>query len=150
MLNYLAPDHQMCGGLAEQAVVSELDCFNIENVTLKDAALVVSGHGTALLAFTKYCELKENDSIIVIAGAGGNGLAAIQVAKNIFKAKVYVVCDTEDTSSLIRDEGAHKSISVNEGLSKIYKFLEPSFKEKKAKLVYDAVGNGLMYVVADL
>lgn len=120
------------------------------SVPLKDAALLINGHGTALLAFTKYCELKENDPIIVIAGAGGNGLAAIQVAKNVFKAKVYVVCDTENTSTLIRDEGAHKSISANEGLSKVYKFLESSFKDKKAKLVYDAVGAGLMYVVADL
>lgn len=143
-------DHQIGGGLAEQSVVSELDCFQIGSVSLKDAALLINGHGTALLAFTKYCELQENDVVIVIAGPGGNGLAAIQLAKNVFKAKVYVICDTEDTSALIRAEGAHKSVSVNVGLSKVYSFLETSMKDTKAKCVYDACGGGLMYVAADL
>lgn len=77
-------------------------------MSTRDAAVLVKGHGTAFLAFTKYSELKENDIVIVLAGPAGNGLAAIQIAKNVFKAKVYVICDTDDTSSLIRDEGAHK------------------------------------------
>lgn len=146
----LAPDHQMGGGLAQQSVVSELDCFQTGDVALRDAAVLVNGHGTAYLAFTKYCALEEGDVVIVIAGAAGNGLAAIQLAKNVFKAKVYVICNTDESSSVIRDEGAHKSISINEGLSKVYKTMEASFKDKKAKLVYDAVGGGLMYLAADL
>lgn len=88
--------------------------------------------------------------VIVIAGTAGLGLAAIQLAKNVFKAKVYVIADTENNSSLIRDEGAHRSICSSEGLTKVYKFLESSLNGKKAKLVYDAVGQGLMYVAADL
>lgn len=131
-------------------MVSELDCFQTGDVSTKQAAVLVNGHGSAFLAFTKYCQLEENDVVIVIAGAGGNGMAAIQLAKNVFKAKVYVVSDTEDNSSLIRDEGAHRSISSSEGLNKVYKFLESSLKGTKAKLVYDAVGQGLMYVAADL
>lgn len=119
-------------------------------MSTKHAAVLINGHGSAYLAFTKYCTLEENDVVIVIAGAGGNGMAAIQLAKNVFKAKVYVVCDTEDSSSLIRDEGAHRSICASEGLTKVYRFLESSLKDKKAKLVYDAVGEGLMYVAADL
>lgn len=150
ILLFLAHDHQIGGGLAEESVVNESDCFPIGSVRLKEAALLLNGHGTALLAFTKLCPLKENDCVIVIAGAGGNGLAAVQIAKNVFKAKVYVICDTDDSSTLIRDEGAHKSISVNEGLTKVYKFLETGLMGTKAKCVFDAVGNGLMYVAADL
>lgn len=149
--NHTAHDHQTAGGLAEEAVVSEVDCFNCGTVSRKDAAVIVKGHGTAFLAFTKYCgEIKENDIVIVIAGPAGNGLAAIQIAKNVYKAKVYVICDTDDTSALIRDEGAHKSISVKEGLGKVYRFFEDALKGRKAKLVYDAVGDGLLYVAADL
>lgn len=103
-----------------------------------------------MLAFSKYCQLDENDNVIVIAGPGGNGLAAIQLANSVFKAKVYAICDTEDTSALIRNEGAYKSIGINEGLNKVYKFLETNLKETKAKAVFDAVGGGLMYVAADL
>lgn len=146
----LDPDHQLGGGLAGESVVSERDCFDSGDVNLKQAAVLVNGHGSAYLAFTRYCQLEENDVVIVIAGAGGNGMAAIQLAKNVFKTKVYVICDTEDNSTLIRAEGAHSSISVSEGLSKVYKFLESSSKGKKAKLVYDAVGQGLMYLAADL
>lgn len=145
----LAHDHQIGGGLAQEAVVPEVDCFNCGTVKTKDAAVLVKAHGTAFLAFTKHCELKENDIVIVLAGAAGNGLAAIQIAKNVFKAKVYVICDTDDTGTLIRAEGAHKSISVKEGLAKVYKFFDEALKGRKAKVVYDAVGDGLLYVAAD-
>lgn len=138
------------GGLADQCIVHEDECFNVGGVSLKNAAVLVQGHATALLAFTKYCQLNENDNVIVIAGPGGNGLAAIQLANSVFKAKVYAICDSEDTSALIRDEGAYKSIGINEGLSKVYKYLETNLKDNKAKVVYDAVGNGLLYVAADL
>lgn len=138
------------GGLAEECVVSEEECFDLGSVSLKNAAVLLHGHGSALLAFTKYVELKENDIVIVIAGPGGNGLAAIQLANSVFKAKVFAICDTEDSSALIRDEGAYNSISINEGLSKVYKFLDNALEGKKAKVVYDAVGGGLLHLTADL
>lgn len=149
MFENLAHKH-VGGGLAEECIVDELDCFPVGSVSLQNASVLLNSHATAYLAFTKYCPLKENDIVLIIAGPAGNGLAAIQVAKNVFNAKVYAICDTEDTSSLIRDQGAHKTISINEGLSKVYKFIETALKDRKAKCVYDAVGDGLMFVVADL
>lgn len=116
------------GGLADEYVVHEDECFDVGSVSLKNAAVLVQGHATALLAFSKYCQLNENDNVIVIAGPGGNGLAAIQLANSVYKAKVYAICDSEDTSALIRDEGAYKSIGINEGLSKVYKYLETNLK----------------------
>lgn len=138
------------GGLAEECVVSEEECFDVGDVSLKNAAVVLQGHGSALLAFSQYCELQEHDIVVVIAGPGGNGLAAIQLANRVYKAKVYAICDTEDTSALLRDEGAYKSISINEGLPKVHKFLEKALSEKKAKVVYDAVGSEVLYLAADL
>lgn len=136
--------------MAEECVVSEDECFDVGSVSLKNAAVLLQGHGSALLAFTKFCELKENDIVIVIAGPGGNGLAAIQLASSVFKAKVYAICDTEDSSALIREEGAYKSISINEGPSKVYKFLDKALDGKKAKVIYDAVGGGLLHLTVDL
>lgn len=138
------------GGLANECVLNENDCFDVGTVSLKNAAVMVQGHAAALLAFSKYSQLDENDNVIVIAGPGGNGLAAIQLANSVYKAKVYAICDTEDTSALIRDEGAYKSIGINQGLNKVYKYLETNLKDNKAKVVYDAVGSGLLYVAADL
>lgn len=138
------------GGLANECVLNENDCFDVGTVSLKNAAVMVQGHAAALLAFSKYSQLDENDNVIVIAGPGGNGLAAIQLANSVYKAKVNAICDTEDTSALIRDEGAYKSIGINQGLNKVYKYLETNLKDNKAKVVYDAVGSGLLYVAADL
>lgn len=149
-LLHLSAYKHLGGGLADECVVSEDECFDVGSVSSKNAAVLVNGHGTALLAFTKYCPLSENDIVIVIVGPGGNGLAAIQLASSVFKAKVYAICDTEDTSALLRDEGAYKSFSVKEGLSQVYKLLDKSLKGQKAKLVYDAVGGGLLYIAADL
>lgn len=138
------------GGLAEECVVSEDECFDVSGISLENAAVVLQGHGTALLAFSQYCVLEENDPVVVIAGPGGNGLAAIQLASRVYKAKVYAICDTEDTSALLRDEGAYKSISINEGPKNVYKFLESALKEKKAKAIYDAVGGETLHIAADL
>lgn len=88
--------------------------------------------------------------MIVIAGPAGNGLAAIQLANSVFKAKVYAICDTEDTSSLIREEGAYKSICISEGYNNVYKFLADALKDKKAQVVYDAAGGDILHIVGDL
>lgn len=140
----------MGGGLAEECVVHEDECFDIGSVSLKNAAVLLQGHASALLAFTKYCELQADDIVIVIAGPAGNGLAAIQLASSVFKAKVYAICDTEDSSALIRNEGADKSISIHEGYAKVYSFLRKALDGKKAKLVYDGAGGGLIHLAADL
>lgn len=146
----LIAHHYLGGGLAEECVVSEDDCFDVGSVSLKNAAVLLQGHGSALLAFTKYSALEENDIVIVIAGPGGNGLAAIQLANRVFKAKVYAICDSEDSSALIRDEGVCKTICINESTSKVYKFLDNALEGKKAKLIYDAVGGSLLHLTTDL
>lgn len=38
-----------------------------------------------------YDSILENDVILIIAGAGGYGMASVEVAANIFKAKVCIV-----------------------------------------------------------
>lgn len=54
----------------------------------KDAAVIAYGHSTALYAFSKLTELKENQRVMISAGPAGFGLAAVDVAANVFKAKV--------------------------------------------------------------
>lgn len=54
----------------------------------KDAAVLTYGHSTALYTFSKLTQLKENERVLVSAGSAGLGLAAVDVAANVFKAKV--------------------------------------------------------------
>lgn len=56
------------GGLAGEAIVDDIDCWACDNVTLKESAILPYGHGTAMLAFSKYCPIDENDTVIVTAG----------------------------------------------------------------------------------
>lgn len=55
----------------------------------KDAAIIAYGHSTALYTFSKLTKLKENERVMISAGPAGLGLAAVDVAANIFKAKVW-------------------------------------------------------------
>ena len=138
------------GGLAEEAVVDPLNCWPLSDISLKNAAILPYGHGTALLAFTKYAPIDEKDIVIVLSGPAGLGLGAIEIASGVFKAKVYAVSDTEASSSLIRDEGAEKAVCMSEGVPKVYKVLREALGDKRAAVIYDAVGQGHLHTFQDL
>lgn len=61
------------------------------NVNPKDAAVLICGHSTAVFAFSHLSQPKEGDHVVVSAGPAGLGLAAVDVAANVYKAKVYLM-----------------------------------------------------------
>lgn len=139
------------GGLSQQCIVDGSICIPLDDkISIQNAVTVLQSYGNAQLAFTKYCPLKENDNIIVIAGSGGNGLAAIEMANKHYKANVFVVFDSSSVNALIRDDSAYRACSAQTGLTKTYTFLDSALKHKKAKVVYDTTGSGLFHVVSDL
>lgn len=139
------------GGLSHQCFVPETECIQIDQrLSQKDATTILQGYSNALLAFTKYAPLKEGDDIIVVAGPGGDGLAAIDVAHNIFKANVHVVFSSSSVEGLIRDESAHKAINCNVGLTKVYNFFKSTQASKQYKAVYDTYDSQLLHVISDL
>ncbi|XP_058116775.1 quinone oxidoreductase-like protein 2 [Anopheles ziemanni] len=139
------------GGLISEAIVKNRDVWTVpQSVPLKEMAVLPYGHGTALLTFALHCHLKENDLIIITAGPAGMGLAAIDLAVSVYKAKVIAICDTESSSDLVRAKGAHISISIRKNnFKKLYKDVQAAMGDKKAKVVYDAVGKGLLHLLVD-
>uniref|UniRef100_A0A182WEL5 Enoyl reductase (ER) domain-containing protein n=1 Tax=Anopheles minimus TaxID=112268 RepID=A0A182WEL5_9DIPT len=139
------------GGLISEAVVKNRDVWTVpQSVPLREMAVLPYGHGTALLTFALHCNLKENDLIIITAGPGGMGLAAIDLAVSVYKATVIAVCDTESSSDLVREKGAHKVVSMTKNnFTKLYKNVQDAMGDKKAKVAYDAVGKGLLHLLAD-
>lgn len=103
-----------------------------------------------MLAFTKYAPIKEGDDVIVCAGPGGDGLAAIEVAHKIFKANVFVVFTSSSIDALLRDEAAHQAINCNIGLTKVYNMFKNTLHKKNFKAVYDTYDSKLLHVIADL
>ncbi|KRT82867.1 hypothetical protein AMK59_4144 [Oryctes borbonicus] len=126
------------GGFAEECVVNVNDCFRIPtNVTTKDAAVLICGHSTAVFTFSKLRRPKEDEKILISAGSAGLGLAAIDVAASMFKAKVIAVTDSEDRSEFMRERGAFSTVKYSD---KIQKEVLSLTDKKGAQIVYDAVG----------
>lgn len=139
------------GGLSHQCFVPETECIHVdERISQKDAATIIQGYSNSLLAFTKYAPIKEGDDVIICAGPGGDGLAAIDIAHNIFKANVYVVFASSSIDALVRDESAHKAINCNVGLTKVYNYFKNTLGSKQFKVVYDTYDSRLLHVIADL
>ncbi|XP_060528897.1 quinone oxidoreductase-like protein 2 homolog [Cylas formicarius] len=135
------------GGLAEQCVVNIGDVFRIPpEVELKDAAVLSYGHSLALYTFSKLSELKEKDQVIISAGPAGLGLAAVDVAANVYKAQVIGVVDTEERGELVRERGAFTTVHFS---PKLVKNILAKTENKGAKVVYDAVGENFMEIIGD-
>ncbi|KAJ8942539.1 hypothetical protein NQ314_010044 [Rhamnusium bicolor] len=122
------------GGLAEQCVLDVDDVWRIpSDLERKDAAVITYGHSTALYAFSKLATLKENARVIISAGPAGLGLAAVDVAANIYKAK--------ERGELVRQRGAFETLHFTKNLTKqCMKITE----NKGVSVVYDAVGDYMM------
>lgn len=148
---FIADEINVGGGLSQQCIVDASICIPLgDRISVQNAVTVLRNYGNAQLAFSRYCPLKEHDNIVVIAGPGGNGLAAIEVAHQIYKANVYVVFDSSSVTALIRDDAAYRACNAQAGLTKVYTFLDGALKNKKIKAVYDATGSGILHVVSDL
>ncbi|KAF5300250.1 hypothetical protein FQR65_LT09204 [Abscondita terminalis] len=125
------------GGFAEECVISIDDVFRLpSNLQLKDAVILVNGHSLALLSFSK-ASIKKNDYVIVSAGTGGLGLAAIDMASNVYGAKVIGVVDSSEKAELVREIGAFKTVISD---AKLSQHLLSALDKKPAKVVYDCVG----------
>ncbi|KAG5878994.1 hypothetical protein JTB14_026798 [Gonioctena quinquepunctata] len=130
------------GGLAEQCVLDIDDVWRIPSeLERKDAAVMTYGHSTAVYAFSKLASFKENDKVLISTGPAGLGLAAVDVAANVYKAKVIGLVDTEERGELVREKGAFETLHFTEKLTKQCMKITDN---KGAKVVFDAVGEYMM------
>ncbi|CAG9760820.1 unnamed protein product [Ceutorhynchus assimilis] len=135
------------GGLAEECVLDIDDVFRLPTeVSVKDAAVLAYGHSVALYTFSKLSNLKENEKVVITAGPAGLGLAAVDVAANIYKAKVIGVVDTEERGELLRERGAFTTVHFS---PKLTKEVLKQTENKGAKVVYDAAGDPMMETIGN-
>lgn len=138
------------GGLASECIVRETECHHVGSLSLEEAAAVPLSYGAAHYAFSRLCKVKPDEDIIVFAGIGGDGLAAIEIAYKLYKARVHAVCDTENTRALLRDESVHQAINGKGSPTKVYKAFDATFGNQRLKTVYDGVSCGMIHVASDL
>lgn len=150
-LNLIIGSKEIGGGLSHHCFVPETECIRVDpRLSQKDAAAIIQGYSNALLAFNKYAPLKEGDDVVICAGPGGDGLAAIEIAHKIFKANCCVVFTSSSVNALIRDDAAHQAINCNVGLTKVFNFFKHTLNSKQFKAVYDTYDSKLLHVIADL
>ena len=102
------------GGWAESTVCPLVSAFEIpEDVPLPDAAGLFFPFHLAYLGLIDRAELQAGESVLVHAGAGGAGSAAIQLAKHR-GARVFATVGTQAKRALCEELGADVVIDYTE------------------------------------
>lgn len=65
------------------------DVFAIPaSICYRTAASLADSYGTALLGVSRRAKVQKDEIVLITAAAGGLGLAAVDIAANVYKAKV--------------------------------------------------------------
>ncbi|XP_037078937.1 quinone oxidoreductase-like protein 2 isoform X2 [Pollicipes pollicipes] len=127
------------GGFAEEIVSHVADLFPVDNsLEFEAGASLADTYATALLGLQRRAALQRGDTVLVTAAAGGLGLAAVDLAANVFKCQVIAVCGTEDKASLVREKGAFAALGYHRDHLR-HKVHEVA-GERGIKVIFDAVG----------
>ncbi|OBS57764.1 hypothetical protein A6R68_11110 [Neotoma lepida] len=123
--------------MAEECITDQKTLWRIpENVSLQDAAVLPVSYGTAILALDHRARTQPGETVLVTAAAGATGLAVIDVATNVLRAKVIAAAGSDEKCKLAMQRGAQSSVNYSQG----------SLKEAVKKLV----GSGGVNVAIDM
>lgn len=126
-------------GFAEQCIVSQEDVFKIpSSLDFEVGAALAESYATALLGLSRRASLKEGQVVLVTGAAGGLGLAVVDVAANVYKAKVIGVCSNEEKATFVRDKGAWAALTYD--LKDLLKTVKEVSKGKGVSVIFDTVG----------
>jgi NADPH2:quinone reductase len=128
----------MTGGYAEKVACPATHVLPIPDaIPNEEAAALVTAHATAHHALKQRAQIKPGETLLVTGAAGGTGLAAVQIGKEM-GAKVIAVCSTQEKLDVAKANGADILINYTEV------DLKTTIKEvtggKGVDVVYECVG----------
>lgn len=124
------------GGLAEQCVAEVSDVWKVPSgVKSVDAVSILDDYITALIALERKVSMQEEDMIFINVGMSNVGLAAVDLATNVFKAQVISVCASEEGAALAREKGVLASFKFKD--RKLLKQIEEIAAEKDIKAIFE-------------
>ena len=101
------------GGYAERIVVPARDCFKLpDSMSFVDAAAMALVYDTAWFALRERARFRAGETVLVLGGTGGVGLAAIQLAK-AWGAKVLAGVSNPDKARLALHAGADAIVDLS-------------------------------------
>jgi NADPH:quinone reductase len=103
------------GGYAERAVAAEATAFAVPDEVDDGQALALVLQGlTAWHLLRTSAQLRQGESVVVHAAAGGVGTLAVQLAKRFGAGRVIAVASSEDKRKLALDLGADVAVDAGE------------------------------------
>jgi len=130
------------GGYAEYAICPLSGTFPMPpSVPLPDAAALYFPFHLAWLGLVDRVGLTAGESVLIHAGAGGAGSAAIQLAKHL-GARVFATAGTDEKLALCRDLGA--DVTVNYETADVAEVVLAETGNRGVDVVFDTVGEAVM------
>jgi NADPH2:quinone reductase len=126
------------GGFAEYAVLRADMAVRVpDGMTAQAAAALPVVYTTAMVALTECTKVTAGEVVLVLAAAGGVGLAAVEIARHL-NARVIAAAGGDDKCALAQAHGAHGTIDYRaEGWSETAKSLADG---RGADVIVDPVG----------
>ncbi|XP_014227026.1 quinone oxidoreductase-like protein 2 [Trichogramma pretiosum] len=132
----VALNKDLFGGLAEQCIAEIGNVWKVPStIRSVDAVCLLENYMTALLGLEQNGSITEEDMVLVNVGIGGIGLAAVDIAANIFRSKVIGVGFSEDRADKIRERGAFHAFTYKE--KKLVKEIEEIAGDRDIKGIFD-------------
>lgn len=141
------------GGYAEYAVMNIGNAMRLsDRLTFEEGAAIPEVYLTAYQTLFWLGNLESNVSVLIHAGASGVGTAAIQLAKELTSAKIFVTAGSSEKLELCRSLGADVLINYHDekfsariqretegrGVDVILDFIGASYWEQNiASIAYD-------------
>ncbi|PNF14481.1 hypothetical protein B7P43_G16426 [Cryptotermes secundus] len=75
-------------GFAEECVLCSKDAWQLpSDVSFQTAVALAESYSTALIGLVRRGKLKKSDTVLITAASGALGLAAVDIAANVYRAK---------------------------------------------------------------
>ncbi len=126
------------GGYAEKVAVPVGSVFAIpDSISFDDAATLPITYQTSHVALHRRANLQEGETVLVHAGAGGVGSAAIQLARAA-GARVFATAGGEEKVEVCRKLGAEVAIDYRE--ENFIEVVKEATEGRGADVIFDPVG----------
>lgn len=129
------------GGYAEYAVCPIVSTFDMpDSIPLPHAAALYFPFHLAWLGLFDRADLRPGESVLIHAGAGGSGSAAIQLAAHR-GARVFATAGTDEKVALCRELGA--DVAINYTTSDFADVVLAETANRGVDVVFDNVGESV-------
>jgi NADPH2:quinone reductase len=130
------------GGFAEYVICPAAAAFEVpESIPLPGAACLFFPFHLAWLGLFDRAELREGETVLIHAAAGGSGSAAIQLAKHV-GAKVFATVGSELKKKLCADLGA--DVVINYTTDNFAEIVLDETGGRGVDVVFDNVGEAVL------